>query len=135
MNFQETGNKIPVTAQELIDYVQQLLEKHDTDISTNKVLPNFNPYTNPIIYNTNDGKTIKIPEEIQKQAIDLWYQKNGTNVAVMQQVQPQQIYNQYTEQTVDENKNRENTDYFTLFILIIGLVFALYLLYNMNNKN
>ena len=93
MEYQETGNKIPISAQELVDYVKQQLAIHDASIASNQTLPDYNPYTHPVIYKTKDGKTIMIPDEIQKQAVSQWHDQNGTNVPVMQQVAPESQQN------------------------------------------
>jgi len=72
MNFQETGTKIPISSQELINYVHTELESYDKKVVLTKG-PSFpNPYTDSIIYKTPEGKTIKVPGEIQKEAINLW---------------------------------------------------------------
>lgn len=131
MEYQETGNKIPINAHELTDYVKQQLASHDAFVSGNKTLPEFNPYTHPIIYKTKDGKTIMIPDEIQKQAISQWYQEHGTNVPVAQYL-PQE-----TTQVVKlpqgkpkiEYVDDDNGDYMRLGLLIFTVFVALYLFY------
>jgi|LakMenEpi03Aug12_release.lakeMendotaPanAssembly.Ray.scaffolds.fasta_scaffold295451_2 hypothetical protein len=135
MDFRETGNKIPISSDELINYAQTLLADFDTKISTNKSIPSVNPYVQPLIYKTNDGKTIRIPDEIQKQAVHIWYQKTGRNVPVMQQ-----INQDYKEAPTIDQKQKvvyvyENSDnYINIGILIIAAVLALFLLFKITGN-
>ncbi|QKF94285.1 hypothetical protein QKU48_gp0827 [Fadolivirus algeromassiliense] len=138
MNFQETGNKIPISAQELVEYVHNQLAAYDAFIAANKTHPDFNPYTHPIIYQTKDGKTIKIPDEIQKSAINDWYQQHGTNIPVMQQVPQQQApvipkLPQGKPQIIVEDDN--GGEFMKLGLLIFVAVVALYLFYKYNHKS
>lgn len=137
MDYQETGNKIPISAQELIDYVKMQLAQHNTFVAANKTLPDYNPYTHPIIYKTKDGKTIMIPDEIQKQAISQWYDQHGTNVPAMQQVpqEPTQITKlpQGKPKIIYEEEN-DNTDTMKIGLLIFAVCFALYLFYKWGHK-
>lgn len=126
MNFQETENKVPVTAQELIGYVKHQLSLYDAYIATHKTQPAFNPYTHPMTYKTGDGRTIRVPDDIQKRAISLWYQEHGTNVSTMQQM-PQTEYVPKPKESVVYEIDEGETDYIRLAILVFVAVFALYL--------
>ena len=147
MSFQETGNKVPISADELSNYVTSQLQEFDLTISKKKTIPEFNPYIHPIIYKTKDGKTIKIPEGIQKQAVDLWYQKTGKNIPLMQQMQ-QQPQPQPQPQPQQEIQSQEmqlpkkviyvyenDTSLIRLGILIFAAVLALFLFFKMNNSS
>ena len=76
-NFRETGNKVPISYDELLQYVHSKLNEFIATIAQTKSLSLNNPFKNPIIYTTPSGKTIRIPDEIQKKAIDFWIQRNG----------------------------------------------------------
>ena len=141
MNFQETGNKVPISGEELINYVQHQLGEFDVQSSQQKTIPSFNPYSQPIIYKTKDGKTIRIPDEIQKQALDLWYQKTGRNVPAMQQVQQVQQIQPMEQQEERAPKPRKvvyvyekDDSIIKLAILIFAAVLALYLFFKMNKS-
>ena len=49
MSYQITGNKIPVTKDELINYIHEQLAFYDVG-----KLKDMNPYTEPIIYITKE---------------------------------------------------------------------------------
>ena len=68
--YQETGNKIPIALTEFINYVQQILNEYDELLKATGTSPDFNPYTETLIYKTKDGKIVQIPEEIKKIAIN-----------------------------------------------------------------
>jgi hypothetical protein len=134
MNYKETGNKIPISVPELIDFAHQKLAEYDSAVSTNKSISFQNPYSEPIIYPTKDGKTIMVPNEIQKQAIDLWYNKTGRNVPVMQQIpQNEQIVEQPKQEVIYVYE--DGNDIFKLAILIVAALFALYLFFNMRETS
>ena len=143
MNFQETGNKIPISSEELINYVQYKLEEYDSLLSKHKFIPPSiqNPYTHPIIYETQDGKTIRIPDEIQKQVIHSWYQNTGNNIPVMQQShQMPKVYQSYQDpetQEIDSNSTTQENDYGLLKIgvWILIAILAIFLFYKMTNKS
>ena len=105
MSYQITGNKIPVTKDELIIYMKEQLSAFDSGMSKNT-----NPYTDAIIYNTKDGKMIQIPQEIQKEAITLWNQ------------QPKKF-----NLPMNENDDNDKPDYITIGILILAVILAIYL--------
>lgn len=134
MSFQETGNKIPITSQELIHHCQKKLAEFDEMISADKTIPPNNPYTDKIIYVTKDGKTIMIPETIQKQAINIWYDKTGRNVPVMQQnapTNPKMMKRNRLRMKKEMPDVHENKDYVRLIILVFAAILALYLFFKM----
>ena len=135
MNFKETGNKVPISGEELINYVQHKLGEFDAPSSQQKSIPFINPYSQEIIYKTKDGKTIKIPEEIQKQAVDLWYQKTGKNIALMQQIQPLQPEIKSSPQKKVVYVYENDDSLIKLAILIFAAVLALYLFFKMNGQS
>lgn len=110
-NFQETGNKIPISFNELMDYAHMKFSEY------NKTKTGPNPFTNPIIYTTKDGKTIMIPTDIQNQAIQLWKKSGG--------VEP------FQQEAVDIKKDNHEFLKFTLLTLII--IITLYLFFNADN--
>ena len=142
MSFQETGNKVPISTDELIKYVHFKLIEFDAIVAENKSIPSFNPYVHAIIYKTKDGKTIKIPEEIQKQAIDLLYQQTGKNIQTSQQMpQVPQAQSMQPMQPMRRRKLQKKVIYvyeednnpIKLGILIFAAVLALFLFFKMNS--
>lgn len=73
--YQHTGKQIPVSVPDLISFVHDKLYQYDQLKKGTGVEPTFNPYLQPIIYTMSNGKSIIIPENIQKQAVGLWIKK------------------------------------------------------------
>lgn len=70
--YQQTGKKIPLKMDELMNFVVQKLEQFDYVVKGIGSVPDFNPYEDPIIYTTQEGKTVQVPKEIQRQAVINW---------------------------------------------------------------
>lgn len=138
MNYQETGNQVPISQQELIVFVHSELEKYDYRMAIVKEPSSPNPYIDTLIYKTKDSKTIKVPEEIQKEAIHLWYKRNGTNVPAMQRtpnIPPERL------QAPPSNARKavmyvyeDGYDWVKISILATAALIALYLFFQMNKK-
>jgi len=109
MSYKITGNKIPVTKDELINYTHKQLQLYDTG-----KLKDINPYTQQVIYITKDGKMIQVPQDIQKEAVASW--KPQARMPVMQ-----------IKKEVDEEAGTGQTDYLTIGILILAAILAIYL--------
>ena len=124
MNYQETGNKIPVDEEELINAMILKYDAYARSQNTDAPLPN--PDKEPIIYTTKDGRTIKIPDEIKIKAKTIWLkdlihkvqnkQVKMEDVGIKPQTQVIRIY--------DDNQKLTN-----LVILILAVIIAAYLLY------
>ena len=59
--FNYTGQSLPVYIDELEQHIYKLLDNYDKAITK----PKHNPYKNPIIHTTNQGKIIQIPTDLQ----------------------------------------------------------------------
>ena len=139
MNYQETGNQVPISQQELIVFVHSELEKYDYRMAIAKEPSSPNPYIDTLIYKTKEGKTIKVPEEIQKEAIHLWYRRNGTNVPVMQRtpdIPPKlpQAPPSHARKAV-RYFYEDGYDWIKISILLVAALIALYLFLQMRKDN
>lgn len=136
MNYQETGNQVPISQQELIIYVHQRLEDYDRKVSVLKTPTSPNPYTDPLIYTTKEGKTIKVPEEIQKEAVHEWYRQHGTNVPVMQRTPdiPPQLERPHRPKKAIMYVYEDGYDWVKISILATAALIALYLFLQMNKN-
>lgn len=139
MNFRETGNKVPVTVDELINFSERQLGEFDALVSQSKSIPSQNPYTDPIIYTTQEGKTIKVPQEIQKEAVNNWYNKTGRNVPVMQQSNQEVVQEEMRPKQLPQKKvvyvQENGNDLVKLGILIFAAMLALYLFIKMGKES
>lgn len=70
--YQETGNQVPVTVDELKECVNLKLAEFDSQPDKAGLQ---NPYVNDIIYQTKNGKTIKVPKNIQLDVVNDWVEK------------------------------------------------------------
>lgn len=68
-DYQFTGNSVPLQLDELKNYVTQLLFQYDKLVKVTDKKPEHNPYTDPIIYTTKEGKTVQIPEDIHNSIV------------------------------------------------------------------
>jgi len=139
MSFQETGNKVPISTEELIKYVQFKLSEFDIIVTNQKSIPPFNPYVDEIIYKTKDGKMIKVPEEIQKQAINIQYQQTGRNIPQAQQMPQTQMQMKPMRRHKLQKKviyvYEEDNNPIKLGILIFAAILALYLFFKINSDS
>lgn len=88
-NFRHTGNSIPVTVDELVNYaISQFNQYKDTKDS------NYSPVQQPIIYKTSNGKYIEIPNDIKKVALKKWNEQNKDDV-IQKSKTTKTKYNQY----------------------------------------
>jgi hypothetical protein len=72
--YTQTGKNIPVNFEELSTHIEKVL--YNYEIRSNRD-SNYNPFTDPIIYTTNDGKTIQIPDSIQQKVVNEWNNKKN----------------------------------------------------------
>jgi hypothetical protein len=68
--YKRTGRNIQVTKDELLEYALAKLQKFDRMPYGTKNMPN--PYTERIIANLHNGKSVEIPVDIQQEAIQIW---------------------------------------------------------------
>lgn len=114
--YQETGNKIPVTEDELLKVMNQKYKDYYNDNS----LPN--PDNTDVIYTTKDGKTIKIPDEIKMKAKTSWA------TALMKEKKEE------IKKNKSDDVTKTSTIWGNMLILVIVIIIALYLLYVLNQK-
>ncbi len=128
MSFKETGNKIPISADELINYMHIQFSAYD------KTKSGSNPYTDIVIYTTKDGKTIIIPKEIQQQAIE-----NFANIESIKSTpfEYEAVLPNSESKEVSNNVLNDATVYdnnlIKLGLLFFVAIIALYLFFNIDN--
>lgn len=125
-NFQETGNKIPVSEDELINYIYSQLAIFD------KTKQGTNPYTTQIIYKTKAGKTIMIPKDIQQRAISLWKMKNKVHENFQQEIQTEATAEAAKAEIIN-NATYDNYELLKFTLLILVIIITLYLFFNADN--
>ena len=131
MSFKETGNKIPISADELINYLHIQFSAYD------KTKSGSNPYTDIVIYTTKDGKTIIIPKEIQQQAIEKFTNttdvKNPFEYEAVLQDSDIKSPNSPSESASKDQIYDNNYDLIKLGILFFIAIIVLYLFFNIDN--
>ncbi|ARF09588.1 hypothetical protein Indivirus_1_211 [Indivirus ILV1] len=104
--YQETGNKIPVTEDELLKVMNKKYNEYYYDNTLS------NPDKTEVIYTTSDGKLIKIPDEVKMKAKTIWLKS---------------LMEQKSEEIKKEKENTSNIGNITGLVFIV--IIALYLLY------
>lgn len=89
MDYQRTGNNIEVRQNDLLEYVIHQLNEYDSAGSPDE--SSYSPYSHPIIYELEDGRTIEIPKAIQAQAIEMYMEHKREQMQPQQPQQPQQV--------------------------------------------
>lgn len=109
--FQKTGNNIPVTELELIEFMGTKYTEYYND----NTLPN--PEKDDIIYKTREGKVIMVPDEIKIKAKTLWLK------LLMDESFNNEIKENY------EDIKEEKTNWWNILIYAVVIIIVLYLLY------
>ena len=138
--YKETGNKVPLPMDELINFAQEKLQDFDRLVEATQSRPKRSPYNSPIIYTTKEGKLVQIPEYIQQQAINLWESaKRGlTNPPDRRQYQEEEEEElpfpedpEDYEKLEKESKDEGNTwKYVLCFIITILILISSYVMMN-----
>ena len=68
--FERTGNRVPLTPDELIAGVKEQLRLYDHNPNQST-----NPYQDPVIYTTAQGNQVQVPAPLQIKAIEEWMQQ------------------------------------------------------------
>lgn len=129
MNFQETGNKIPVTEQELIDYMIVRYDAYAKSQNTSDPLPNLDK--EKVIYTTKDGKTVQIPDEIKMKAKTIWL-KDYINKVKNNQARVEDVGVKVPQKVVKIYDNSQRLT--NIIILSLAVIVAIYLLYMYGHK-
>ncbi len=75
--YQQTGKSIPIQVPELISFVHNKLDQYVALTNATQMKPDFDPFSDPLIFTTQEGKLIQIPKDIQKQAVASWKQNHN----------------------------------------------------------
>lgn len=78
-DFVQTGQNLPVSVEQLVKYVHMELDRYDNLVKMTESIPNYTPYSNPIIFTTEEGKQVQIPEQIQQEAVKVWVNAKSQN--------------------------------------------------------
>lgn len=77
IQYQKTGNDIPLPVDTLVNFVMEKCKEYDTLVDATGTQPTQSPYTDPVIFTTDEGKTVQVPQYIQQQAIKQWSEDRG----------------------------------------------------------
>lgn len=121
-------------------YIFALLDTYDKANTNKKNIPKLNPYSEPILLKTNNGKYVEIPKNAQMYAITKWNEiKTYTDKKSEEKQEEKQDQNDDTD---DEGKtciacrkdkiNPNGTLIDTTFQLIICLIIIFTILYTLS---
>lgn len=85
-NYQETGNQVPVTVDELKESINIKLAEFDSQPNKDGLQ---NPYIDDIIHQTKNGKTVKVPKNIQLDVVNDWVENKKQALSGQNQDQNQ----------------------------------------------
>jgi hypothetical protein len=123
--YMQTGNKIEVRENELIQFIFEQLSKYDHDIhNMSPEESSYSPYSHPIVYQVGDGRMIEIPKAIQAKAIQIYMEQKNNN---------QHKQNDEEIQYMPVKVEPDNT----MLYVVVGFILLLvgYLLFNSNKPN
>lgn len=123
--YKETGNKVPLPLDELLNYAQEKLHEYDRMVEATQSKPSNSPYNDPIIYITKEGKLVQIPKYIQQQAIELWNntKKKLTNFMNQPEIEYSEdlpVSKKFEEE--EEEKKGNNTWKYVLCVIVTILI-------------
>jgi len=138
IEYQKTGNHIPIPVDKLTNAVYEKLSEYDNLVNSLGMKPTQSPYKDQIIYTTDEGKLIQIPKYIQEQAVFKWNKKNGNTDQIPKQLN---TYNANTHNTNTNNTNthnklednviiKENNNIMIYIFLLVGALLIMLYLYN-----
>lgn len=110
-DFVPTGNNVPVSAEDLVKYVHMELDRYDNLVQMAGSVPQYSPYTHPIIFTTEDGKQVQIPENIQQEAVKVWNDFKGKQISEKndEYAQAQQQYEDLQESPYGRESPQNNS--------------------------
>lgn len=132
MKYQETGTKIPIKKNELMELVFQELEAYEDYVKRNNGNEEISnsPFNNQILLTTSEGKTIQVPIEIQEEAINIYLQQREKE----QENNENSENDEYDENNYDMKQievEQDNTLYYILVAIVI--IFIGFILISNNN--
>ena len=72
IQYRKTGSDINLPVDILINFVMEKCKEYDTLIEVTQSRPIQSPYSDPVIFTTDEGKTVQVPDYVQQQAIQQW---------------------------------------------------------------
>ena len=77
--YQRTGKEIPLNVSVLINFVHNKLDEYAFLKESTQSEPNFNPYTNPVIFTTDEGKLVQVPAESTSSRVSIPWSRCAGN--------------------------------------------------------
>jgi hypothetical protein len=125
--YRKTGNVHHIPLPEMIDHVILKINQFNEIKEATGGTPPQNPFTDALVFTTNDGRTVQIPEQVQKQAIEHY---NKSINGPVEEKQEEEVEEQEPKVVVVESDN----SILWFAIIIIGLI-LLYFIYKQGKLN
>lgn len=94
-DYRMTGKEIPLNVNSLIAHVHNKLDEYAFLKESTGTEPGSNPFTQPVIFTTDEGKLVQVPAEIQKQAIASWKPRSNPQQTFSPQGQPDGVFEHF----------------------------------------
>ena len=125
MEYQKTGRNIEVPYEEMYNYVIEKLDEYDRLAEATQVEPPNSPYKNTVIYNTQDGKMVQIPIEIQAKATqDYLKNKYGNDLIEEIPVQEDGNHSNFRPPVTQHTHTKVNSSGWSIWWLVLIIVIA-----------
>jgi hypothetical protein len=93
--YKMTGKEIPLNVNILVKHIHNKLDEYAFLKESTQTEPGSNPFTQPVIFTTDEGKLVQVPAEIQKQAISTWKQRSNPQHTPSPQGQPDGVFEHF----------------------------------------
>lgn len=87
IDYEMTGKSYPVSVDELLEHCKGKFMEYDQLVKGTGAQPQKSPYTDPIVYTTQEGKLVQVPLDIQKQAVTE-YKRDSQNISTSNSYEP-----------------------------------------------
>lgn len=114
-SYTKTGNSIPISVDDMTNFVLTELQKYDLNPESYE---KNSPYTTELIYTLPNATQVRVPEQIQIDAINMWTQYNKTH---------------NNKEIIVAEENNETTSYTSMLMwasILAVILCAVYYWYN-----
>lgn len=125
--YRKTGNTHHIPLPDMIEHVVMKINQFNEIKEATGGVPPQNPFSDPIVFTTKDGRTVQIPEQVQQQAVQEYHK-----MIIGDHDEVDEIEEEYIEEPKLVVVEQDNT-YMWMAIIILSLI-LLYFIYLQSKK-